>query len=74
MIITPRQCRMARAAVNWTVRKLAAEAKIGVTTVVRFETEKAAPNVSTLTLIRQAFERAGVEFTNGDAPGVRMAR
>ena len=57
---------------NWSVRDLATRAGVAASTVTRFEKEHATPNAATLTVIRQAFERAGVEFTNGDAPGVRM--
>jgi hypothetical protein len=61
-MITAVQCRMARAALEWSVRDLAKHAHIGSTTVVRFEGGKPA-NVSTLTLIKQAFEAAGVRLT-----------
>lgn len=53
---------MARAALGWGVRDLAKHAHIGVNTVARFESGKPA-NASTLLLIRQAFEEAGVRFT-----------
>jgi len=55
------QCRMARAALGWSVKDLANKAHVGATTVIRFEGGKPA-NASTLTLIRQAFEAAGVKF------------
>ncbi len=32
------------------------------------------PRVSPVNLIRTALEAAGVEFTNGDAPGVRLRK
>jgi hypothetical protein len=43
-------------------------------TVNRFEREIAEPIPATRAAIQRAFEQAGVEFTNGDAPGVRMRR
>jgi len=55
---------MARAALGWGVRDLAAHAHVGTNTVARFESGKPA-NASTLLLIRQAFEAAGVRFTDG---------
>lgn len=65
------QSRMARAAVAWGVRDLAAQAKVSPDTVARLERGEAlAPR--TLAAIRTALEAAGVEFTNGDAPGVRL--
>jgi transcriptional regulator with XRE-family HTH domain len=53
---------MARAALDWSILDLAARAHVGATTIARFERGKPA-NLSTLTLIRQAFEAAGVRFT-----------
>ena len=70
-MINPTQCRMARAALGWSTQDLAKHARVGSNTVARFENGKPA-NTSTLTLIQQAFEAAGIEFTNGDAPGVRL--
>ncbi len=72
-MITVTQCRMARAALDWGVRDLAKHAHVGTNTVARFESGKPA-NASTILLIKQAFEAAGIEFTNGDAPGVRVRR
>jgi transcriptional regulator with XRE-family HTH domain len=69
--ITNRQCRMARAALGWSTRELAKYSHVGATTISRFESGKPA-NPSTLTLLRQTFEAAGIEFTNGEAPGVRL--
>ena len=69
--MTPTQCKMARVALGWSARDLAQRARVGVNTVKRFESGKPA-NVSTVTLIEQAFEAAGIEFTNGEAPGVRL--
>jgi len=62
-MLTATQCRMARAALEWGVRELAEAAGINVNTVTRFESGKKS-NVSTQKLIRQAFEAAGVRFTD----------
>lgn len=59
-MITIAQCRMARAAVNWSINDLADAAEVGRATIVRFESGKGAPNRSTLAAIRRAFETAGV--------------
>jgi transcriptional regulator with XRE-family HTH domain len=74
MEIKPSQCRAARGLLNWTVKTLAENARLGEATITRFETGKAAPNRATLTVIRLAFEKAGIEFLNNDAPGVRMRK
>jgi len=72
-MITASQCRAARGLLNWTQQRLADVAHIGVATVRLFESEaKGTRQQSTLVLLKQAFESAGVEFTNGDQPGVRL--
>jgi transcriptional regulator with XRE-family HTH domain len=74
-MITPVQCRMARAALNWGVRDLAREANVNPSTVTRIEAGgKAIP--STLAAIRRTLEAAGVIFIeeNGEGPGVRMRK
>ena len=63
---------MARAALQWGVRDLASRAGISANTVARFENGHHVPNSATLKVIRLAFEAAGIEFTNGEAPGVRL--
>ena len=67
------QLRMARAAVGWGVRELAAKADVTANTVTRIENGADAKQ-STIERLQRALEAAGVEFTNGDQPGVRLAR
>ena len=71
-MITASQCRAARGLLNWTQQRLADVAHIGVATVRLFESEAKGTRLSTLVLLKQAFEAAGVEFANGDQPGVRL--
>jgi transcriptional regulator with XRE-family HTH domain len=75
-MITPAQCRAARGLLNWTQDDLAAKAEVGVVTVRQFEADKGSPRKATLSVIRQAFEYAGVVFIaqNGGGPGVRLKR
>ncbi len=68
------QCRMARAALQLGVRELAKAAACSPTTVADFEGGKRQPHPRTLAAIRAALEAAGVEFTNGDQPGVRLRK
>jgi hypothetical protein len=73
MAITAAQSRMARAALRIGVLELAAMAKVATGTITRLEAgEELKPR--TLDAIQAAFEKAGVEFTNGNAPGVRLKR
>ena len=67
------QCRMARAALQLGVRDLAEAAQVSPTTVSKLERgELLYPR--TIEAIRAALEAAGVEFTNGDAPGVKLRK
>lgn len=72
-LMLPVQCRMARAALGLSVRKLAAAARVAPQTIVRFERgEKLRPR--TVTSLRQVLEAGGVEFTSGRKPGVKNER
>lgn len=66
---------MARAALGWGVRELAAKAKVSVETVVRFESGEQLRD-RTLEALHKALKRAGVLFIeeNGGGPGVRLKR
>jgi transcriptional regulator with XRE-family HTH domain len=66
------QLRMARAAVGWSVRELAKRADVNANTVTRIENGADAKQ-STMERLQRALEAAGVEFTNGDMPGVRIS-
>ena len=63
---------MARAALQLGVRELAELAGVSAMTVTRFENERSGGHAATLRKIQLALEAKGVEFTNGDAPGVKM--
>jgi transcriptional regulator with XRE-family HTH domain len=67
------QLRMARAAVGWGVRELAKKAGVTANTVTRIENGADAKQ-STMDRLQSALEGAGVEFTNGDQPGVRLTK
>jgi DNA-binding XRE family transcriptional regulator len=71
-MISPLHCRAARTLLKWTVRDLAKAANLSPNTISMFENERASPNPATLTVIKLTFEQHGIEFLNGDAPGVRL--
>jgi transcriptional regulator with XRE-family HTH domain len=73
MILLPVQSRMARAALGWGVRELAAAAKVSTDTVARFERGEELKE-RTVEAIRLTFEAAGIEFINGSGPGVRVRK
>ncbi|MFB2553911.1 transcriptional regulator [Ensifer soli] len=67
-ILSPAQCRMARAALQIGVREIAEAAQVSTNTLTRLERgEELKPR--TLAAIRTALEAAGVEFIDG---GVRL--
>jgi predicted transcriptional regulator len=75
-MITPEQCRAARALLDWSQQELAETAAVGIVTVRQLEAAVHKPRRSTLAVIRRALEAAGVEFIdeNGGGPGVRLRR
>jgi transcriptional regulator with XRE-family HTH domain len=74
MSFTPAQCRAARALLNWSQADLAKNSKVATKTIADFEREERNPYDRTLADIRATLEKAGIEFTNGGAPGVRMPK
>jgi transcriptional regulator with XRE-family HTH domain len=64
---------------SWTsalglgVRELAAAAKVSTDTVARFERGDELKE-RTIDALQRALEAAGIEFTNGDQPGVRLTK
>jgi transcriptional regulator with XRE-family HTH domain len=75
-MVTPAQCRAARGLLDWSQQDLASQAGVGIVTVRQLEAGVNEPRRSTLEVVRQAFERAGVEFIdeNGGGPGVRLRK
>jgi transcriptional regulator with XRE-family HTH domain len=74
MSFSPAQCRAARGLLKWSQADLAQASKVVPKTIVYFEREDRTPYDRTLAAIRAALEAAGVEFTNGDQPGVRLRK
>ncbi len=62
---------MARAATELRIEDVAKRARVSTGTVVRFERgETLKPR--TVEAIQRAYEEAGIEFIDGDAPGVKL--
>jgi transcriptional regulator with XRE-family HTH domain len=72
--VKPAQVRMARAALNWSLAELAQAAGVHRNTVSNFERGKYSGDPEKLAAIQHALEKAGIEFTNGEEPGVKMRR
>lgn len=76
MPVTSAQVRMARAALNWTVRDLAEAAGLHRNTITNLETGRYSGDPETLAIIEQVLKKAGVEFIdeNGGGSGVRLRK
>jgi len=71
-MMTGPQIRAARGFLDWTVRDLGKKAKVHFNTVHAIERGKSVAKPETLAAIRKVLEKAGVEFTSGKHPGVRL--
>lgn len=77
--MTPDQVKAARALLGWSKLQLGLRSDTSMHVVTTFEqTGRVAlvhrrPDLTNpLTAVRAALEAAGVEFTNGDEPGVKL--
>jgi DNA-binding transcriptional regulator YiaG len=61
-ILSPTQCRAARAGLNISAPELAELAEVTRQTISRFETGRTSPIAATVRQIRNALEKAGAEF------------
>jgi predicted transcriptional regulator len=74
MPITPAQCRAARGLVDMDQGTLADAAMVTPGVIIDFEKGRRVPTRNNLAAIQRVLEEAGVEFTNGDKPGVRLSK
>src|SRR4051812_26953675 len=74
LMITGNQIRQARKLLGWPSSRLAQRAKVHSAIVRRAESVDGEPPITVYqaALIRDALGRFGIEFTNGDAPGVKL--
>jgi len=77
--VTAAQCLEARRLLRWSRERLSARTGLAATTLQVFEHTGRMPQskwerADRLGMMRRVFERAGVEFTNGDEPGVRLRK
>jgi transcriptional regulator with XRE-family HTH domain len=72
MSFVPAQSRAARALLNWSQANLASASGVATKTVADFERQERSPYPRTLADIQRALEAAGVEFSNGGQPGVKL--
>lgn len=74
--LTGTQIRVARTLLRWPARRLSELVGLPAKVILEAEHAKDAATLDPFAeqLIRQAFEAAGIEFTNGWQPGVRLKR
>jgi transcriptional regulator with XRE-family HTH domain len=73
-MITSEQIRAARSLLRWEQRDLARASGVGLSNIKRLETIPGplAAREGTIEALRRALEAAGIDFTDGARPGVRM--
>jgi len=74
--VSIRQIKAARSLVGWSQKDMAARSGVSVPTIKRLEAWEGpiGGRPDTGEKIVAALEAAGVEFTNGDQPGVRLTK
>jgi len=72
--LTSEHVRAARALLRWEQADLAKKSGVSLPSIKRLETApgKLGAHDSTLAALRGAFEKQGIEFTNGGSPGVKL--
>jgi transcriptional regulator with XRE-family HTH domain len=72
MSLTPAQSRAARGLLDWSQTELARRSNMSESSIRDFEKGRRVLRINNLAAVRRAFESAGVEFMDGDRPGVRL--
>jgi hypothetical protein len=81
--MTPEQLKAARALLGWGIDRLASRSDSSVSMVTVFEqtgrvvlisSRNRTVPVDAVAAIHNTLEEAGIEFTDGDAPGVRLRK
>ena len=72
--MTPSQCRAARGLVNMSQSQLGFAAVVPLGTIIDFEAEATLLKDDDLDALQDVLERAGVEFIEGERPGVRLRK
>jgi hypothetical protein len=73
-VITSEQIRAARMLLRWGQGDLAEAVSLPSVKRLEMRPGPLAARAQTVEALQSAFERAGVEFTNGSGPGVRMRK
>lgn len=68
MMVSPDQCRAARALLGWSVAELAAASSLGTATIKRFEAGQVV-NAASVTAVERAIAGAGLILLDAGEPG-----
>jgi transcriptional regulator with XRE-family HTH domain len=75
LLISPAQIRAARQLANLSQADIARATGLSLPTIKRVESEReVSVSDEAQTAVRRALEAAGVEFTNGGEPGVKLRK
>jgi ribosome-binding protein aMBF1 (putative translation factor) len=66
-LLTPAQCRAARALLGWSRKDLAVCSGVAERTLVDFEGERRQPHIRTIKDVKSTLEIRGVEFLASDS-------
>jgi transcriptional regulator with XRE-family HTH domain len=72
MTITGAQVRAARQLLGWSQSRLAGEVGVSTSNIAKLEGGNHTVSVLTVSTIRRVLTEAGVEFTSGAEPGVKL--
>lgn len=72
MHISGKQVAAARKLASLSQTDLAKASSVSDETIMRWETGLSVPRPQTVQKVREALERRGIEFSNGDEPGVKL--
>jgi len=74
--ISGRQIAAARVLIGLSQRELALKAKIPTPTLIRIESRfgEAVGLINNIAAVRAILESAGIEFINGDEPGIKLRK
>lgn len=72
--MTPTQCRAARSLLDIKQPELAIAAEVELSIVVDYERSRGPLPEKSVQAMRRFLESAGVEFLDGDRPGVRLRK
>jgi transcriptional regulator with XRE-family HTH domain len=76
IIVSGSQIRAARALLDWSQRELSRKSRVAFGTIQRMERfdGPVGSRTETLSKVVTVFEKAGIEFLNGESPGLRLRK